>query len=130
MSEHISRKELKKDKIHEAIEHSAEAVYSHRQITLLILLVVLVVAVGWAGWTIYHDRQTAKASADFDWAMKIYSGRIGGTSDPSEPRDISYPDETHAPMMPWQSSLRWRINIRTPIPAGWRAITLPCVWRT
>lgn len=93
MSEHISRKELKKDKIHEAIEHSAEAVYSHRQITLLILLVVLVVAVGWAGWTIYHDRQTAKASADFDWAMKIYSGRIGGTSDPSEPRDISYPDE-------------------------------------
>ncbi len=41
MSEHISRKELKQDKIHDAIEHSAEAFYLHKQFTLFVLLVVL-----------------------------------------------------------------------------------------
>jgi hypothetical protein len=94
LSEHISRKELKKDKIHDAIEHSAEAVFSHQQVTLIVLLVVLVVAAGYGGWTIYTDRQTAAASAAFDTANKAYSGRIGGTPDPAEPGDVTYPDET------------------------------------
>ena len=42
MSEHISRRELKQDKIHDAIEHGAEAFYLHKQITLAVLLVALV----------------------------------------------------------------------------------------
>ena len=90
MAEHISRKELKTDKIHDAIEHGAEAVYSHKQITLGILLVILAVALVYAGWTIYHDRQTAAASAGLDTALKAYNGHIGPGSDPGEP---SYPDE-------------------------------------
>jgi predicted negative regulator of RcsB-dependent stress response len=93
LAEHISRKELKKDKIHDAIEHSAEAVYSHKQMTLVVLLVVLVVVVAYGGWTIYNDRQTAAASEAFDTAMKAYGGRIGGAPDPAEPSDVSYPDE-------------------------------------
>lgn len=94
MAEHISRKELKTDKIHDAIEHSAEAVYSHKQITLGVLLVVLAGAVIWASWTIYHDRQTATASAMLDVAMRAYSARIGSTpADTVDPKEISYPDE-------------------------------------
>ena len=93
MPEHISRKELKKDKIHDAIEHSAEAVYSHRQITSAVLMLALIGALGYGGWTLYHDRQTAAASVEFDNAMKAYTGRIGGASDPAEPSDISYKDE-------------------------------------
>ena len=94
MAEHISRKELKTDKIHDAIEHSAEAVYSHKQITLGVLLVVLVGAVSWASWTVYHDRQTATASAALDVAMRAYGGRIGGTpADAADPREVSYPDD-------------------------------------
>jgi hypothetical protein len=94
VAEHISRKELKTDKIHDAIEHSAEAVYSHKQITLAVLLVVLVGAVSWASWTIYHDRQTATASAGLDLAMRAYAGRVGGTPvDPADPKEVSYPDE-------------------------------------
>ncbi len=92
MAEHISRKELKQDKIHDAIEHSAEAVYSHKQTTLVVLLVVLVVVVAYGGWTIYNDRQTAAASEAFDTAMKAYGGHIGAP-DPAEPSDVSYPDE-------------------------------------
>ena len=62
MSDHISRRELKHDRIHDAIEQGAEAVYSHKQITLIFLLVVLAGVVAYGGWTIYNDRQTAAAS--------------------------------------------------------------------
>jgi hypothetical protein len=93
LAEHISRKELKTDRIHDAIEHSAEAVYSHKQVTLIGLLVVLVVGAGYGGWTIYMERQTAAASAALDVAMKAYSGRVGASSEPAEPGEVSYPDE-------------------------------------
>jgi predicted negative regulator of RcsB-dependent stress response len=93
VAEHISRKELKTDRIHDAIEHSAEAVFSHKQVMLLAVLAALLVAAGWGGWSVYHDRQTAAASAEFETAMKAYEGRIGGAPDPSEPREVTYPDE-------------------------------------
>lgn len=93
MSDHISRKELKKDKIHDALEHGAEAVYSHKQVSLIVLVVVLVVAAAYGGWSVYHDRQTAAASAEFDNAMKAYSGHIGPSADPAEAGEPSYADE-------------------------------------
>ena len=94
MSDHISRKELKQDKLHDAIEHGAEAFYLHKQITLIVLLVVLVGAIGYGSWTVYHDRQTAAATVDLDTAMKAYGGRVGGAPDPQDPTDVSYTDET------------------------------------
>ena len=93
MSDHISRKELKQDKIHDAIEHGAEAFYLHKQITLAVLLVILAGAITYGSWTVYHDRQTASASVALDTAMKAYSGRIGGAPDPQDPSDVSYTDE-------------------------------------
>jgi predicted negative regulator of RcsB-dependent stress response len=95
VSEHISRKELKTDKIHDAIEHGAEAVFSHKQVTLIVLLVVLVVAAGYGAWSIYTDRQTAAASAAFDTAMKAYTGHVGPATpgEPLEPGEMAYPDE-------------------------------------
>jgi predicted negative regulator of RcsB-dependent stress response len=95
VAEHISRKELKTDKIHDAFEHGAEAVYSHKQVTLLVLLVILVAAAGYGGWSIYHERQTAAASAAFDNAMKAYTGHVGPATpgEPVEPGEMTYPDE-------------------------------------
>ena len=93
MSEHISRKELKHDKIKETIEHGAEAVISHGQFTLIIVIVILAIALGYGGWRFYVDRQTVQASAEFDAAMKSYQGRIGTTPDPAEPNEPVYPDE-------------------------------------
>lgn len=89
----MSRKELKQDKIHDALEHSAEAVYSHKQTALIVLLVVLVVVAAYGGWSVYHERQTATASAAFDNAMKAYSGHIGPSADPAEAGEPSYADE-------------------------------------
>ena len=93
MSEHISRKELKQDKIKETIENSAEAVISHGQFTLIVVLVALFVALGYGGWKFYIDRQTAEASAAFDIAMKSYQGRIASAPNPSDPNEPFFPDE-------------------------------------
>ena len=92
MSEHITRKELKQDKIKETFEHGAEAVFSHRSMTLAVLLVILVIVGAWSGWRIYTDRQTLHASAAFTEAMKVYSARIG-PADPSQPGEPAFPDE-------------------------------------
>ena len=93
MSEHISRKELKQDKIKETIEHGAEAVISHGQFTLILVIVILAVALGYGGWRFYIDRQTGLASVDFDAAMKAYQGRIATTPDPAAPSEPFYVDE-------------------------------------
>jgi predicted negative regulator of RcsB-dependent stress response len=93
VSDHLSRKELKQDRIHDALEHSAEAVYTHKQTSIIVLSVVLIVAAAYGGWSVYHERQTASASAQFDIAMKAYSGHIGSSPDPAEAGEPSYADE-------------------------------------
>jgi hypothetical protein len=93
VSEHISRKELKQDKIKETIEHGAEAVISHGQFTLIIVILVLAIALGYGGWRFYIDRQTGEASIAFDAAMKTYQARISFAPDPVEPKEPYYPDE-------------------------------------
>jgi predicted negative regulator of RcsB-dependent stress response len=94
VSEHISRKELKQDKIKETIEHGAEAVISHGQFTLLVVVLVLFAALGYGGWRFYIDRQTVAASAELDIATKAYQGRIAAVPDPTEPNEPFYPDES------------------------------------
>ena len=93
MSDHISRKELKQDKIKETIEHGAEAVISHGQFTLIVVILALAVALGYGGWRFYIDRQTVEASAAFNTGMKAYQGRIASAPDPAEPNEPFYPDE-------------------------------------
>ena len=93
MAEHISRKELKQDKIHDAIEHGAEAVFSHTTLIAAAILVAAIVAVSYAGWRFYTDRKTVQASAALDVAMKAYSARVGTTPDPSDPGETLYPTE-------------------------------------
>ena len=92
MSEHISRKELKHDRVRETIEHGAEAVLSHTRIASIALLVAIVVLAGYYGWKIYSDRQTAQAQAALDDAMKIFNAQIPLPGQPSLPGEISYVD--------------------------------------
>jgi predicted negative regulator of RcsB-dependent stress response len=93
VTEHISRKELKQDKIKETIEHGAEAVISHGQFTLILVIVTLVVAIGYGGWRFYVERQTVQASSEFDNAMKAYQGRVGVAPDPSAPNEPVYAND-------------------------------------
>lgn len=93
MADHISRKELKQDKIHDAIEHGAEAFYLHKQLAMIVMVVMIAGAILWGSWSLYHERQSAAASADLSAAMKAYAGRIGGAPDPQDPSDVAYADE-------------------------------------
>jgi predicted negative regulator of RcsB-dependent stress response len=93
VAEHISRKELKQDKIHDAIEHGAEAVFSHTTVLAAAVLAVVVVAVGYFSWRFYNDRQTVQATAALDLATKAYSARIGAAPDPNDPGEAFYPTE-------------------------------------
>jgi hypothetical protein len=99
--EHISRKELKQDKIKETIEHGAEAVISHGQLTLIVVVVVLLVALGYGGWRFYIDRQTVEASIAFDRAMKAYQGRVGVAPDPALPNEPVYASEAARAQDAW-----------------------------
>jgi predicted negative regulator of RcsB-dependent stress response len=94
VTEHISRKELKQDKIKETFEHGAEAVYSHSQLAMAVVLAVLLVVCVYGGWKIYNDRQTAQANVQLDAAMKIYNSRLAGAPEPAaDPTETVYPDE-------------------------------------
>jgi predicted negative regulator of RcsB-dependent stress response len=95
VSDHLSRKELKQDKIKETLEHGAEAVLSHGQLTLIVLVVILVGASIYGGWRIYNDRKTVEANAAFDSAQKAYAGRVGPPlpGQPVDPDEPSYPDD-------------------------------------
>lgn len=93
MPEHISRKELKQDKIHDAIEHGAEAVFSHTTVVAAAVLAVVLVGVVYAGWRFYMDRKTVQATAALDLATKAYTARIAPAPDPSDPSEPFYPTE-------------------------------------
>ncbi len=77
MAQHISRRELKKDEVRETFAHGAEAVLSHQQLTLYLLIAAVVVAAGIFGWREYAERQTVKAFAAFDDAMKVFQAPVG-----------------------------------------------------
>ncbi|HXR34108.1 MAG TPA: tetratricopeptide repeat protein [Verrucomicrobiae bacterium] len=92
MPEHISRKELKQDKVRETFEHGAEAVLSHTRLASIALLAVIVIASGYLGWRFYTDRQNAQAQAAFDEAMKIYNAPLSITGQPTLPGELTYAD--------------------------------------
>jgi hypothetical protein len=93
VAQHISRKELKQDKIRESFEHGAEAVITHQKLALVVLLTLAVAAAAVLGWRFYNERQTSQASNALDDAMKVYSARIRAPNEPAEPGEVTYVDE-------------------------------------
>ena len=93
MAQHILRKDLKKDEIREQFVHGVESVASHQQMLWIVVGAALVVALAVFGWSSYTRRQTAKASAALDDAMKIFQARIRASGEPSEPGEVTYVDD-------------------------------------
>jgi predicted negative regulator of RcsB-dependent stress response len=90
---HISRKELKKDEVRETFAQGAEAVLSHQQLTMWLIVAALVIAVGFFGWRTYSERQTVRASAAFDDAMKEFQARVISPGEPAQPGELTYADD-------------------------------------
>ena len=93
MAQHILRKDLKKDEIREKFVHGVESVASHQQMMWVVLGAALVVALAVFGWSTYSRRQTTKAAAALDDAMKIFQARIHAPGEPVEPGEVAYVDE-------------------------------------
>jgi len=93
VAQHILRKDLKKDEIREKFVHGVESVASHQQALWVAVTAALVVALAVLGWNSYARRQTAKASAALDDAMKTFQARIRGAGEPAEPGEVTYVDE-------------------------------------
>jgi predicted negative regulator of RcsB-dependent stress response len=86
---HISRRELKKDEVRDTFERGADAILSHQQLSLYILIAAILIVAGIFGWRTYTQRQTVKAAAGFDDAMKIFSAPLGAALAEGQP---SYTD--------------------------------------
>ena len=93
MAQHILRKDLKKDEIRDKFVHGVESVASHQQALWLVIAAALVAALAVFGWNSYAQRQTAKASAALDDAMKIFQARIRTAGEPADPAEVTYLDE-------------------------------------
>ena len=93
MAQHILRKDLKKDEIREKLVSGVESVASHQQALWIVVTAALVVALAVFGWNSYARRQTAKASAALDDAMKVFQARIRASGEPADPVEITYLDE-------------------------------------
>jgi len=93
LTQHISRKELKTDEVRDTLAHGAEAVLSHQRFTLYLLIAAAVVALGVFGWKTYSERQTVKASAAYNEAMKVFQSRIRTAGEPTDPVEPTYVDE-------------------------------------
>ena len=93
MAQHISRRELKKDEVRETIAHGAEAVLSHQTLVTYVLVAAIVIGLGYFGWKTYAQRQSAKATAAFDDAMKVFQARVRTPTEPAGPAELTYVDE-------------------------------------
>lgn len=93
MAQHILRKDLKKDEIREKLVSGFESVASHQQALWVGVVAALVVVLVVFGWNSYARRQTAKASAALDDAMKIFQARIRAPGEPADPVEVTYLDE-------------------------------------
>jgi predicted negative regulator of RcsB-dependent stress response len=93
VAQHILRKDLKKDEIRDKFVQGVESVASHQQFAYLVVGVVLVVGLSVFGWNNYSQRQTAKAAAALDDAMKVFQARIRAAGETPAPAEITYVDE-------------------------------------
>jgi predicted negative regulator of RcsB-dependent stress response len=90
---HISRKELKTDRIRETLAHGAESVASHTRLLWITGAVALAVILAVIGWRFYSERQAVKATAALEEAMHVWEARIRAIGEPEEPGEITYVDE-------------------------------------
>jgi len=90
VAQHIPRKQLKKDEFRETLAHGAEALRSHQQLTAYLVTAAALIALAVFGWRAYSERQTVKAFAGFDAAMKVFQAPVGA---PTAPGVTTYPDD-------------------------------------
>jgi predicted negative regulator of RcsB-dependent stress response len=93
LAQRLTRKELKTDEVRDTLAHGADFVFGHQAITFLIVIIGVVIALGIFGWKTYAERQTVKAAAAYDDAMKVFDARIRSPLEPQQPGELTYTDD-------------------------------------
>jgi predicted negative regulator of RcsB-dependent stress response len=93
LAQRLTRKELKTDEVRDTLVHGADFVFGHQAITFLLVIIGVVVALGIFGWKTYAERQTVKAAAAYDDAMKVFDARVRSPLEPQQPGELTYTDE-------------------------------------
>jgi predicted negative regulator of RcsB-dependent stress response len=93
LAQRLTRKELKTDEVRETLVHGADFVFGHQAITFLLVIIGVVVALGIFGWKTYAERQTVKAAAAYDDAMKVFDARVRSPLEPQQQGELTYTDE-------------------------------------
>ena len=93
MAQHISRKDLKTDEVRDTLAHGADAILSHQTLTIYILVAALAVGLAIFGFRTYTERQTIKAAASYDDAMKVFSARVLAVGELAQPGETTFTDE-------------------------------------
>jgi len=93
VTEHISRKDLKKDEFRDTIAHGAEEIVLHKKGVAYILGVAIVILAAVLGWRLYTDHQTVKAAAAYDDAMKVFKAPLRTVGLPVDSTELTYADE-------------------------------------
>ncbi len=93
MAQRLTRKELKTDEVRDTLVQGAGLVFDHQAITFLVVIIGVVIALGIFGWKTYAERQTVKAAAAYDDAMKVFDASIRSPLEPQQLGELSYTDE-------------------------------------
>jgi predicted negative regulator of RcsB-dependent stress response len=89
LAQRLTRKELKTDEVRDTLVQGAGLVFDHQAITFI----AVIIALGIFGWKTYAERQTVKAAAGYDDAMKVFDARIRSPLEPQQPGELTYTDE-------------------------------------
>jgi predicted negative regulator of RcsB-dependent stress response len=90
VAEHISPKELKRDRFAEAVGQGAEYTASHARGFWFSAGTLALVLAAFFGWRFWSGQQAQKAGAALDEAMKSYEARIRTPGEPEEPGEVTF----------------------------------------
>jgi len=94
VSEHISRREPSRTRFTTPLSMAPKRFTCTNKSRWPFCWLALVGAIAYGSWTVYHDRQTAAATAETQCRDEGLQRRIGTSApDPQDPSEISYKDE-------------------------------------
>jgi|ERR1700683_484801 len=93
MTQHLSRKDLKKDEIREGLAQGATSLLEHQKGAAIFLGVCLVVLAAVLAWRFYSEHQNTKSAAGFADATTVFKAPLRTAGDQPDPGTLTFADE-------------------------------------
>jgi tetratricopeptide (TPR) repeat protein len=93
MNERLTRKDMKRDELVEALERSRSFVETHSRLLVLVAIGVAVAVLAAAGlwwWLAHHEQQANDAVAE---ALEVYRAPVGDEAAAAEEGAVTFPDD-------------------------------------